>query len=209
VIRHLVQTAQIAEHDFQGHVLANFHHIEVHQRADRILLVRHGRAQLLALFDGERFEDVLNNFTGEVRREVRNLVRVELLGRSDELVLVHARDEALAHGIGYFQEDLAVAIGLDEIPDDQPLLERQRFEDVSDVGRMQSVQLALERLEIFPMNERLDALARRALVVLELLRELVLAQKLGHLFQELLPEAYCVDPLFHRSLTRGGCRANG
>jgi hypothetical protein len=48
------------------------------------------------------------------------------------------------------------------------------------------------------MDELFDALARRALVTrVELGRSLVASQKLRHLLQELLPQAYRVDPLFH------------
>ena len=62
-------------------------------------------------------------------------------------------------GVGDLEQDLAVALGLDEVPDVEPLVERQRLEDVGDVGRMQPVELALQLRLVLPGDEALDELA--------------------------------------------------
>ena len=78
----------------------------------------------------------------------RDLVGLERLGRGDELLGVHRRDQRLADRVGDLEQDLAVALGLDEVPDVEPLVERQRLEDVGDVGRVQPVELALQRAPV-------------------------------------------------------------
>ena len=66
-------------------------------------------------------------------------------------------------------EDLAVAIRLDEIPDVQPLVERQRFEHERDVGRVQPRERPLERGLVLPCDGALlELVARRVRRVLEL-----------------------------------------
>jgi hypothetical protein len=48
------------------------------------------------------------------------------------------------------------------------------------------------------MDEILYTFARRRVVIgRELGRELLAAQELGHLLQEMLPEVDCIDTLFH------------
>ena len=103
-------------------------------------------------------------------------------------------------GIGHFEQDLAVAFGLDEIPDDEALVERQRLEDVGDVRRMQAVELALQLAQIALAHEIFDALARRhRLIVCHLLRlQLVAAQEVSDLLEQLLARMMsCFLSLFH------------
>ena len=78
-----------------------------------------------------------------------------MLGRGDELVPVHVRDEALAHRLGHFQQDLAIAVGLDQIPDGEALVERQRLEDVGDVRGMQGSSVLLQLGPVLLVDERL------------------------------------------------------
>ena len=59
-------------------------------------------------------------------------------------------------GVRDLEQDVAVAVGLDQVPDVEPLLERQRLEDVGDVGRMQPVEPALELCLVLPGDEALD-----------------------------------------------------
>ncbi len=84
----------------------------------------------------------MHDLLRQVRRELGDLVGVERLGRGHQLLGVHRRDQRLAYRVGDLEQDFAVALGLDQVPDVQPLVERQRLEDVGDVGRVQPVQLA-------------------------------------------------------------------
>ena len=114
---------------------------------------------------------------GRSGRDVRDLVAVELLGRRDELVAVHVRDERLAHGLRHFEQDLAVALGAHQIPHLQTLGERQRLEDVGDIGRMHLVELAFELDQVLLVHERLDqVVARHGLAVDDVLHDPLLAR---------------------------------
>ena len=143
--RQLVEAAQIAEHDLERDVRPHGDVLEVHQRADHVVVEGHGRPQLLALLDRQALEHIVHHLLRQVGRELGDLVGFERFGRGDELLGVHRRDQRLADGVGDLEQDVAVARSADQIPDVEPLVERQRFEDVRDVGRMQPVELALQR----------------------------------------------------------------
>ena len=158
MVRQRIEAPQIPRDGLDRGVLAHADHVEIHEGADRILGVRHRRAQLLAFLDGQGLEDIVDNSFGEVRREVGDLVGLQLLGRSDQLLQIHAADESLAHRIGGLEQDFAVALRLDEIPDDEPLLQRQRFEHVRDVGRMHGVELRAKFGDVLPVHQRFHQL---------------------------------------------------
>jgi hypothetical protein len=119
--------------------------------------------------------------------EVGDLVGVELLGGGDQLVAVHRLDEGLAHRVGDLEQDLAVALGLDQVPDEEALVERQRLEDVGDVGRVQLVQLGAQLGDVLLVHQVLDQLvARHLLAVHQALDDAMARQQLLHLAQFLL-----------------------
>ena len=109
--RQLVEAAQIAQHDFERDVGPHGDVLEVHQRADHVVLEGHRRAQLLALLDRQALEYVVHHLLRQVGREIGDLVGFERLGRGDELFGVHRRDERLANGVGDLEQDVAVARG--------------------------------------------------------------------------------------------------
>ena len=115
-------------------------HLEVHQRADRVVRIGHRGAQLRALLDGQALLDLLDDVRGQVVRDVGDLVRLEALDRVDQFLVVHRRDQRLADRVVHLHQDVAVAVRLDAVPHDETVLERQRFEDVGDVGRMEPVE---------------------------------------------------------------------
>jgi hypothetical protein len=118
--------------------------LEVHERADRALGIGQRRAQPLALLGRKRLHHLFDHFRRQVRRDVGELVGLQGFGRGDELGGIHRCDERFAHRVGHFNQDLAVAVRLDEIPDLQALFRRQRLEDVGDIGRMQGVELCAQ-----------------------------------------------------------------
>ena len=79
-------------------------------------------------------------------------------------------------GVGDLDQDVAVALRLDEVPDVQPLVERQRLEDVRDVGRVQPVELALELRLVLLGDEALDELAATVVVAYRCVLELLVDQ---------------------------------
>ena len=100
---------------------------------------------------------------------------------------VHRLDEGLAHRIGDFQQDLAVAVGLDQVPDEEALVERQRLEDVGDVGRVQLVELVAQLGDVLLVHQVLDQLvARHLLAVHQALDDAMARQQLLHFAQFLL-----------------------
>ena len=101
--------------------------------------------QLGAVLDILRLDDVLDDFIRKVRREVRDLVGIEVLGGGDDLRAVHVREQRVAHRVGDLEEDLALAVASHQAPDEQPILERQAFEDVGDVGGVQVLEAVLHQ----------------------------------------------------------------
>ena len=148
MVRQLVQPSQVAQDDLDGDVVPDADHVEIHQCADGVLRVGQCRAQLLALLRRERAEDILDHLTRKIRRQIRNLVGIELLGRRHQLLVVHVRDQCLAHRVRHLEQDLAVAIGFDQVPYDQPLLDRERFEDIGDVRRVQRLEQPLQLRQV-------------------------------------------------------------
>src|SRR5204863_6298307 len=79
---------------------------------------------------------------------------------------------------------------------------------VRHVRRMQTIELVPQLLELSTLHEVLYALARRPLVAATcFLCELVPAQELRHLLQQLLSEMDGVYPLFHVDAIRRGARS--
>jgi len=70
--------------------------------------------------------------------EVGDLVGIELLGCYTQLVATHGGDQGFAHRIGNFNQDFAVTISLDQIPYQQALGDRQGFQNVGYIGRMEA-----------------------------------------------------------------------
>ena len=124
---------------------------------------------------------------GQVGGEVGELVGVQGAGRRAQLGRLHVRDERLAHRLGDFQQDLAVAVGLDQVPHHETLVARQRLEDVGDVRRVQGVELLLQLGPVLLVDERLhQRLARHLLLVHETLDQALLLQDRHDLLEVLL-----------------------
>ena len=187
VVRQLVEAAQVAQHDLEADVLADGHHVEVHQRADRVLRVGHRRPQLFASLAVERLEHVLHDLGRQVGSEVGEFVRIEGFGGGLELLRIHRLDQRLAYCIGHFEQDLAVALGLDQIPYEQPVLERQGLEDERDVGRVQFVEAVLQFGYVLLVNQVFhQVMAWHFLAVHEILHHFLARQQLLHFAQVML-----------------------
>ena len=76
---------------------------------------------------------------------------------------------------------------LDQVPDEEALVERQRFEDVGDVGRVQLIQFAAQLGDVLLMYDVLDQLmSRHLLAVHQALDDAMARQQLLHFAQFLL-----------------------
>jgi len=64
------------------------------------------------------------------------------------------------------QQDFAVALRFNEIPDNQAFLERKRLEHVGDVGRMHGIELRAKLGDVLPVHERLHQLVFRHFLAL-------------------------------------------
>jgi hypothetical protein len=187
VIRQLIQPAQIAQHDLQGDIVAHGDEIEIHQRAHCVVAVGHRCSELLALGRRQRLEDIVHDVFGQVGRKVRELVCVQLFGGSDQLLRLHVRDEGLAHRLGELQQDLALALGLDQIPHPEPPGQGQSLEDVGDISRVQPGELGLQLDHVLLVQQRFDQLAvRSSLLVDQVLHQLLLVEQLQDLVQRVL-----------------------
>jgi hypothetical protein len=118
----------------------------------------------------------------QVGRDVGDLVGVERFGGGQQLRLVHRLDQRFANRVGDFQQDLAVALRLDQIPHQQALVDRQRLQDVGHVRRVQLLQLALQLDQVLLVHQILDQiLARPPLPMDELLHQPHLGEQRLHL----------------------------
>ena len=106
------------------------------------------------------------NVARQLRRQVSEFVGVHFLGRSQELVIVHVGDQGFTDRVGYFEQDVAVAVGLDQLPEGQSIVQRQGFENVGDVGGVQVVELALQLNEVLPVNQVFDQVVVRAILAM-------------------------------------------
>ncbi len=138
---------------------------------------------MLALLDRQALQDIVHHLLRQVVGNGGDLVRGQRFRCRDELLGVHRRDQRLADGVRHLDENLAVAIRLDEVPQVESFVERQRLEHVGDVGRVQPCEHALERLPVLPRHGALRELVvpggRRVLelVVDQPFDEPVLAQQ--------------------------------
>jgi hypothetical protein len=184
VIGQLVAPAQVAQHDLDGDVLTHADHVEVHQRTHRVLGIGHGGTQLLALLHRERGEHPVEHFGRQIGRKVGKLVGIELFGRSDQFLDIHVLDERFAHGVGDFEQDLAVALRLHQVPHRQALITRQGLENVGDVRGMHAIEQLLQLRQVLAVDQRLHQIVARAVLALhQVLDQLVTMQQLEHLLE--------------------------
>ena len=132
-------------------------------------------------------QQVLDHTLWQVGHQVGDLIGVELPGGRDQLVGIHVLDERLAHRIRDFEQDFAVALGLDQVPDDQALFKRQCFKDVGNVGRVEFVELVLQLGKVLFVDEGLHQfVARHVLLVDHAFHDPVLLQQGSYLLESLL-----------------------
>ncbi len=79
----------------------------------------------------------MNDVARQLCGEIRELVSIQILGGRQDLVIVHVGDQRLAHRIGDLEQDVAIALGLDQLPDGQAIVQRERLENMRDVRRVQ------------------------------------------------------------------------
>ena len=166
------------------HVFAHRHHVEVHQRADRIVRVGHGSAQLLALLHVQPAEYVLHDLDRQVGREVGKFIRIELFDCRDQFLRLHGVDQRLADRIRHLEQDFAIALGAHQIPHQQPVFRRQCFEDVGDVRRMHRVEL-LRQLAVVLLRHQCfhQFVARHLLAVQQAFHPSLAVEQRPHLVQ--------------------------
>ncbi|VVO42291.1 hypothetical protein PS708_06035 [Pseudomonas fluorescens] len=190
--RQLFETTQVTQDHFQTDVFADGDHLEVHQGADLVLVVGQRGAHTLTLLAIEGFHQLMDNITGQFGGQVSQFVGVHLPGRRQELVIVHVGDQGFTDRVGYFEQDVAVAIGLDQLPEGQSIVQRQGFENVGDVGRVQVVELALQLNEVLPVNQVFDQVVVRAILAMRKVFDHTLAlQQLDDLSQAILQAFLC------------------
>ena len=207
MIGQLIEAAQIAQHDFERHVLTDLHHVEIHQRADSAFGIGHRFAQLLALFGRQQPEHILDNFARQIGRKVGDFVGIELPRGGDQFMVVHVLDKRLAHCIGDFEQNFAVATGLDQIPHHQALRERQGFKDVGNVRGMQRIQQCPQFLQnTLALRGRFRRGIRLALRIAgispRLDKRIMPVEQAGYAFKRVVDVGTGVAVGFHSQATR-------
>ena len=141
-----LKATQEAHHDADRDFLPDRQHLKVHARANAILGIAHGRAQLCALFVREAFLDFGDNVCRQVFNQVGDFVRIEGFDRVDQLLAIHRLNQGLANAFVHLNENVAVLIALGEVPDRQSVILRQSFENVGDIGCVKPFENFLDRL---------------------------------------------------------------
>jgi hypothetical protein len=72
---------------------------------------------LFALVQRQPGEHIVHHLLWVVGREIGNFLGVERFRHRHQLFRIHRGDERFADGIGYFQQDLAIARGADQALD--------------------------------------------------------------------------------------------
>ncbi|VVN33024.1 hypothetical protein PS631_05025 [Pseudomonas fluorescens] len=135
----------------------------------------------------EGLHQLVDNVTRQLGSQVSEFVGVHFLGSGQQLVIVHVGDQGLADGVGYFQEDVAVTIRAHQLPDRQAVVERQCFENVGDVGRVQVIELALQLDQVLAVDEALhQAIVLPLLTVGQVFNNTLTLQQVNHLGQAIL-----------------------
>ncbi len=190
--RQLFEATQITQYHFQADIFADGDHLEVHQRTDLVLVIGQRRAHALALLTVERFHQLMDNISRQLRGEVSQFVGVHLLGGGQELMIVHVGDQGFTDRVGYFKEDVAVTVSLDQLPEGQTIIQRQGFKDIGDVGGVQVIEFALQLDEVLPVNQVFNAVVVRTfLAVREVFDHALTLQQLDDLSQAILQAVLC------------------
>ena len=116
VVGQVPQAAQIAQRHLHGHVGADGDEVVIHEGADRVLRVAQGEHHLRPLGGVEGTQQLLHDVAGQVRRQVGDLVRVQAGGGGHQFLVVHGGDEGFPHRVRHLDQDVAVALGLDQVP---------------------------------------------------------------------------------------------
>ncbi len=132
-------------------------------------------------------QHVVDHVLRQVGNQVGDFIGVELFRGGDQLMRIHVLDERLAYRIRDFEQDFAIAFGLDQIPDNQTLFERQCFKNVGDVGRVELVEFPLQLGKVLFVDKRFHQfVARHVLLVNHAFHDPVLLQQGPHLLEGLL-----------------------
>ena len=92
-------------------------------------------------------DDLPRDGLRQVRHQVREVVQVEAFGGGDQFVDVHAAYQLGPDLVIEFDEHVAVAVLVDELPDDLAFGRWEGFEQVGYLGRAQRVDLAAHAAE--------------------------------------------------------------
>ncbi|CAN1603580.1 conserved protein of unknown function [Pseudomonas mediterranea] len=185
--RQLLETTQVAQYHFKADILTDRHHLEVHQRTDLLLVIGQRRAHALTLLAVEGFHQFVDNVPWQFGRKVGEFVGVHFLGRRQQLVIIHIGDQGFTNRVGHFEQDVTVAISLDQLPDRQTLFQRQGFKDVGDVGGVQVIELALQLDEVLPVDQVLDPVMMRTFLAMrQVLHDPLAMQQLNDLRETVL-----------------------
>ena len=96
------------------------------------------------------FLNLRHHIWRQVIDQVSDLVGIERFNRVDEFVAVHRFDQGLTNALVDFEQNIAVRLTLDLIPDSKTVVKRQGFEYPSNVGRMEGLQNVTQLLRGFP-----------------------------------------------------------
>jgi hypothetical protein len=127
-IGHFAGYPQVSGNDLERDVGTHRHDVDVHEAAGAFLIVSQYLLQAIVIELVERLQDLLCYRLRQVGQQVREVIDFHALGRGDELFGLHALDEAVAHVIADFDENVAFVLGSNHFPKNGTLAQRQRLE---------------------------------------------------------------------------------
>ena len=135
-----IHLSQLRQHHFQRHIGTRGEHVVVHRRTDHVVGVAHGGAQLRTLFERQALGDFFHDLARQVVGQIGNLVGIEVFRRRHHLLAAHVGDQRFTHRVGDFEQNFTVARRIDQTPNMQTIVQRQGFEHVGDIRRMQTIE---------------------------------------------------------------------
>ena len=150
--RQLTQLAQVAGYNVQGHVGPDRYHVYVHQAAGGVLRVGHDGSQALPVLHVHGQQHAVRHAFGKVVEDVRQVVRIQVLGRLGNFVRMHLLQQAGAHRVLGMGQHLAGHVRVDEAPDEFAVPGRLALQQVGDLGGVHLAQLIADTTKVLRLQ---------------------------------------------------------
>jgi len=133
--RKLFAQAKITQNHVQVDVRPDGQNVRIHQAACGIIGIGQDMHQPLAVLPIQAAQHLADDRIGQVIQNIREVVQVQIVNRRDQVLGRGVTDQACAHLVVDLDQHIAVELGVREFPDGQALGDRERFEQIGNLGR--------------------------------------------------------------------------